>query len=77
MPAISAKPTTKINGVSLTKAKAEELALDHLIRVQISDQAQKFPGQLSGGQQQRAAIARALCMAVSYTHLTLPTSDLV
>ena len=28
---------------------AEELALKHLERVQILDQAQKYPGQLSGG----------------------------
>ena len=59
------------------KKEAEELALKHLERVQILDQAQKFPGQLSGGQQQRVAIARALCMAVSYTHLTLPTKRIV
>ena len=44
----------------LPKKEAEELALKHLERVQILDQAQKFPGQLSGGQQQRVAIARAL-----------------
>ena len=50
----------------LPKKEAEELALEHLERVQILDQAQKYPGQLSGGQQQRAA-------TVSYTHLTLPT----
>ena len=31
--------------------------------------------QLSGGQQQRVAIARAIVNAVSYTHLTLPTSN--
>ena len=36
--------------------------LINLEKVQILDQAQKYPGQLSGGQQQRAAIARALCM---------------
>ena len=36
--------------------------MKNLTRVQIDDQALKFPGQLSGGQQQRAAIARALCM---------------
>ena len=42
------------------KKKAEELAMSQLEKVQISDQAQKFPGQLSGGQQQRCAIARAL-----------------
>ena len=46
----------------LPKKEAEELALKHLERVQILDQAQKFPGQLSGGQQQRVAIARALAM---------------
>ena len=46
----------------MPKKDAEELALKHLERVQILDQAQKYPGQLSGGQQQRAAIARALCM---------------
>ena len=46
----------------MPKKKAEELALDQLKKVQIDDQAHKFPGQLSGGQQQRCAIARALCM---------------
>ena len=44
----------------MPKKEAEELALKHLERVQILDQAQKFPGQLSGGQQQRVAVARAL-----------------
>ena len=46
----------------MPKKEAEELALKHLERVQILDQAQKYPGQLSGGQQQRVAIARALAM---------------
>ena len=46
----------------LPKKEAEKLALEHLERVQILDQAQKYPGQLSGGQQQRVAIARALAM---------------
>ena len=41
----------------LPKKKAEELAMDNLKRVQIDDQALKFPGQLSGGQQQRATSA--------------------
>ena len=46
----------------MAKKDAEELAMNQLEQVQISDQALKFPGQLSGGQQQRAALARALCM---------------
>ncbi len=44
----------------IPKKKAEESALKQLEKVQILDQARKFPGQLSGGQQQRAAIARAM-----------------
>ena len=46
----------------MPKKEAEELALKHLERVRILDQAQKYPGQLSGGQQRRVAIAQALCM---------------
>lgn len=44
------------------KKKAEETAMYYLEKVQIAEQAKKFPGQLSGGQQQRVAIARSLCM---------------
>ena len=46
----------------LPKSEAAEVAMTYLKRVQIADQAEKFPGQLSGGQQQRVAIARSLCM---------------
>ena len=58
------------------KKEAEELAMKQLEKVQISDQAQKFPGQLSGGQQQRCALARALCMEPKIMLFDEPTSAL-
>ena len=50
--------------------------MQNLKRVQIDDQALKFPGQLSGGQQQRAALARALCMEPKIMLFDEPTSAL-
>jgi len=67
---------TPMLGLGVPKAEAEARALEHLTRVDIAEQALKYPLQLSGGQQQRVAIARALTMRPKIMLFDEPTSAL-
>ncbi len=62
--------------LKMPRKQADERAMEQLQRVQIEEQAYKYPLQLSGGQQQRVAIARALCLSPKIMLFDEPTSAL-
>ncbi len=65
-----------VHVLKMRRPEAEAIAMHYLRKVQIPEQADKYPGQLSGGQQQRVAIARALCMSPKIMLFDEPTSAL-
>lgn len=60
----------------MSQAAAEEMALNLLKRVNLTEKADAYPSQLSGGQRQRIAIIRSLAMNPKVMLFDEPTSAL-